>query len=320
MKVRLKKIIAVIVLLLLVVDFAGANYLVSFAIGRKTSGGAAVAPPPSTTGETQSVVSTNVKGLVADTKEWLSKQNLEELTIQSKDGLNLFGEICVTDKASHKWAIVIHGYTSRHDDMWNYGKIFADHGYNLLLPDMRAHGRSEGDYIGMGWPDRKDVLLWIDQVISRDPQAEIALYGISMGGATVMMTSGEDLPSNVKVIVEDCGYTSVWDIFSDEMKALFKLPDFPLLHTASVISTFRAGYNFAEASSLKQLKNAKVPIFFIHGGEDNFVHTDMVYKNYDACPTEKDIWVVDNAGHGQSYYYQPEQYRTKVYGFIDKYL
>lgn len=320
MKNKLKKIIAIIVLLLLAVDIAGANYLVSFAVGRKTSGGAAVAPPPSTTDETQNIVNSNTKDILTDTKDWYSKQTIEAQTIQSADGLTLYADLCVTDKTSHKWAIVIHGYTSNHDAMWSYGKIFADDGFNLLMPDMRAHGKSEGDYIGMGWPDRKDVLLWIDLIISRDPQAEIVLYGISMGGATVMMTSGEDLPSNVKLTIEDCGYTSVWDIFSDEMKALFKLPDFPLLHTASVISTLRAGYNFREASSIKQLKNAKVPILFIHGGEDNFVHTDMIYKNYEACPTEKDIMVVDNAGHGQSYYYQPEAYKAKIYEFLNKYL
>ena len=34
-----------------------------------------------------------------------------------------------------------------------------------------------------------------------------------MGGATVMMVSGGELPTNVKAIVEDCGYTSVWEMF-----------------------------------------------------------------------------------------------------------
>ena len=59
------------------------------------------------------------------------------------------------------------------------------------------------------------------KIIEENPDAKIILHGISMGGATVMMCAGENLPSNVKGIVDDCGYTSVWDIFSDELSVLF---------------------------------------------------------------------------------------------------
>ena len=88
-----------------------------------------------------------------------------------------------------------------------------EQGWNVLLPDMRTHGESEGKYIGMGWLDRLDVLKWIDLIRERDEQAQIILHGVSMGGATVMMTSGEALPENVRAVIDDCGYTSVWDIF-----------------------------------------------------------------------------------------------------------
>ena len=101
----------------------------------------------------------------------------------------------------------------------------------------------------MGWPDRRDMLQWIDWIIRRDSEAKIVLHGISMGGATVMMTAGEDLPGQVKAVVEDCGYTSVWDIFTDELDYLFHLPAFPLLNIASCLSSLRAGYSFSEASS-----------------------------------------------------------------------
>ena len=87
-------------------------------------------------------------------------------------------------------------------------------GHERIAPDLRACGDSEGNFVGMGWLDRKDVLRWIDYIIQRDPDAEIVIHGISMGAATTMMTAGEDTPDNVKAFVEDCGYTSVWDVFS----------------------------------------------------------------------------------------------------------
>ena len=97
--------------------------------------------------------------------------------------------------------------------MQKAARHFSELGYTVVTPDNRAHGESDGSYIGMGWLDRLDLLLWIDQIISEDPLAEIVLYGVSMGGAAVMMTAGEALPSAVKAIIEDCGYTSVYDMF-----------------------------------------------------------------------------------------------------------
>lgn len=317
MKTKKKiSIIIAVLALLLAIDIGGANYLVSFAIGRTTSGGASVVPEPVTTDATRTAVRRNIKVISAETEKWKNGMTPEYISLMSDDGLKLAGELYTVEDAGSKWAILIHGYTATRGMMMDYAHMFAQQGYNLLLPDMRGHGDSEGNYIGMGWQDRKDVLKWIDLVASRDPEARIVLQGVSMGGATVLMTSGEDLPQNVKAIVADCGYTSVWDIFSDEMKVLFHLPDFPLLYTADVISQIRAGYGFKEASAMEQVKNSRTPILFIHGSEDNFVHTDMVYKLYDICPAEKDIMVVEAAGHGESYYYAPDAYRQKVFDFL----
>lgn len=316
-KKRIVISLAVVLVLLLAVDLLGANYLVSFAVGRTTSGGVAVVPKSVTTSETKSTVSENSKQIQERTRQWLSRVELETVSVSSADGLRLEADLCVTDASSSKWAILVHGYTASRAMMASYAVMFAEHGYNILAPDLRGHGGSEGNYIGMGWPDRLDMLLWIEELIRRDPQAEIVLFGVSMGGATVMMTSGEVLPGNVKAIVEDCGYTSVWDIFADEMDVLFHLPTFPLLNTASIIGRIRAGYDFREASSLEQVKKATVPMLFLHGAMDNFVHTEMVYKLYDACPTQKDIQVFENAGHGQSFHYAPEAYEAKVFAFLE---
>lgn len=191
-------------------------------------------------------------------------------------------------------------------------------GYNVLLFDQRSHGESEGTYIGMGWLEKDDVLDWIDFVITKDSDANIILHGTSMGGATVMMVSGETLPENVKGIVEDCGYTSVWDMFANELDYLYGLPTFPVLNAAQLVGEIRAGYNFKEASSVESVKKATVPMLFIHGGADNYVVTDMVYDVYEACPTTKELLIVVGAGHAQSHYIDPELYYSTVFTFIEK--
>ncbi len=121
---------------------------------------------------------------------------------------------------------------------------FYRRGYHVLFPDNRGHGKSEGKYVGMGWHDRFDILNWIAWLNEQFPGCSIILYGLSMGGAAVMMTAGEKLPDNVKLIIEDCGYSSVKEEMAHEAKYLFHLPYFPMVSAASLICKIRAGYTF----------------------------------------------------------------------------
>ncbi|MBE5871982.1 MAG: alpha/beta hydrolase [Lachnospiraceae bacterium] len=317
LKKWIKRVLMTVLLLLIVIDLLAGNYLVSFALLRSNASGVDVAPTPVTSDEISKKVDEIAKEQGELTDKWFAQAEKEIMTIRSKDGLALYADLVTTDKNSHKWAIAIHGYSGKRAHTYNYARFYAEQGYNILMPDMRAHGESEGTYIGMGWLDKEDVILWIDQILEKDPAAEIVLHGVSMGGATVMMTSGEQLPDNVKAIIDDCGYTSVWDVFSDEAKYLFHIPEFPILYTASAISRIRAGYTFGEASAIGQVRKTNVPIYFIHGSKDNFVHTDMVYELYEACPTQKGLYVVEGAGHGQAMYVDPEQYFRNVFEFID---
>ena len=320
---RKKKIVLFIVLCLVILLTAGlicgGNYLVTFAIARST-GLKDIAPESTLSEEASQGISRNWQLQSQQARNWMGKANVETVSLQSADGLKLSGEAVITDPESHLWVIAVHGYRGNHAFMSALASYYGLKGWNALLPDLRGCGDSEGDYIGMGWPDRKDMLQWIGWIIERDQDAQIVLHGISMGGATVMMTAGEAMPGQVKAVVEDCGYTSVWDIFADEMAYLFHLPAFPLLHIASGISSLRAGYGFTEASALDQIAKAQVPVLFIHGSEDNFVHTDMVYRVYDACPTEKQLLVVDGAGHGNSYNHAPDIYFETVFSFLDAHM
>ena len=77
-----------------------------------------------------------------------------------------------------------------------------------------------------------------------------------------MMTAGETTPDAVKAFVEDCGYTSVWDVFSSELQLRFGLPEFPILYTASAVAKLQAGYSFTEASALQQVAHCEKPMLF----------------------------------------------------------
>ncbi|MFR1170070.1 MAG: alpha/beta hydrolase, partial [Coprobacillus cateniformis] len=142
-----------------------------------------------------------------ESRQWLS-ENSVNVSLKSQDDLNLHA--AYIDQNSHIYMIMVHGYRGDGASIISPIKQMKKAGYNLLIPDLRGHGFSEGDYIGMGWDDREDIIQWIDYLLSKDPHASIILYGVSMGGATVMDVAGEKLPHQVKAIIEDCGYTSVW--------------------------------------------------------------------------------------------------------------
>ena len=209
----------------------------------------------------------------------------------------------------------LHGYKIK-----NNSSKYYTLGYNLLMPDLRGHGKSEGNYIGMGWHDRLDILKWIEFILKEDKEAEILLHGVSMGAATVMMVSGEDLPPNVKVIIEDCGYTSAKNQLSYKLKSMFKLPSFPFINLCSLICKIKANYFISEASAIKQVEKSKVPILFIHGDKDKFVPFYMLNKLYDACKAPKDKLIVKEAGHAKSEKIATDIYWDKVINFINKYI
>ena len=320
-----KKIVIGIVSILLILTIGGlgfvGNYFFNYALVRQegivTAANVDEKAPQSEELEIEKI---NKEKSKKEVDKWLKTVKTDEATVKSDDGLKLWGKIYLQDNKSDKWAIIAHGYTSNHEDMQPIALNFYNQGYNVLTTDMRAHGNSEGQYIGMGWLDRKDMLKWIDYVISLDKNAQIALYGESMGGATVMMTSGEDLPSNVKAIVEDCGYTSVLEMFKKELNERFGLKPFPILNAAEMVTQLRAKYNFTEASALEQVKKSKTPMLFTHGGNDTYVPTKMVYELYEAANVEKDMLIIDGAAHGAAPDVDPETYYEKVFSFLDKYI
>ena len=254
-----------------------------------------------------------------DAQKWLEeKSNYSDKYIESYDKLQLHSYVVTQN--SNKWAIVVHGYGGSGKLMSDKSKYFYDMGYNVLIPDLRGHGKSEGDYIGMGWKDRLDIISWINFIIKENPNAEIVLHGTSMGAATVLMTSGENLPSNVKAIVADCAYTSAWDEFSYQLETYLKVPSYYILNVTNMVTKLKAGYSLKEASALECVKKATVPILYIHGDKDKFVPYSMMDKLYDATNSPKEKLTIDGGEHANSDLVSPFLYWLTVEDFLNQYV
>ena len=309
-------IVVILILFIILVLGIGGNYLYNLAIN-----------PSISKDKVFNSQKNHVKKEKASTdiiekiKEWLEDEvGYSDVYISSDDGLKLHNYKIINKNVSKKWVIIVHGYTSKGFNMTSYAKNFYNMRYNIMIPDLRAHGESEGHYIGMGWDDRNDIINLIAYILAEESDAEIVLFGVSMGAATVMMVSGEKLPSNVKAIIEDCGYTSAWEQFAYQLKTLFNLPEFPMMNIADIICKIRNGYFISDASAIKQVKKSVIPTLFIHGNCDSFVPFEMQEKLYDACKAEKEKVVIEGATHAQAAFVNPELYWLSIVNFLDKYV
>lgn len=250
--------------------------------------------------------------------DWFSNSKVEEMTINSLDGLKLYG-YDIHNNDSNKYIIAVHGIWSNSSYMYQYGKEFDKFGYNFLLVDQRAAGKSQGKYYTYGFKESFDLLQWIDTLIEKYPDVQICLFGVSMGAATVMMSLKNKLPNNVKCVVEDCGFSSVKEEFDHVLKNDYKISftSIPLqLLEKSMNDTF--GINFEDINVKKSLDNNEIPILFIHGKKDKLVPYEMSLRLYNHNKGEKKFYSVDEAGHTKARY-EPNYFKN-VHEFISTYM
>lgn len=261
-------------------------------------------------------------------RRWARRgEGFQSACIQSVDGLSLWAAVLPAREQSHRWAICVHGFKDDHSAMGPWGLRYHREGWNILMPDQRGYGNSEGDYIGWGFDERLDLVAWISWVVRRDPLAEILLHGVSMGGATVLMATGGALPKNVKAAVSDCSYATIEGemrhVAEDFRKKNNRIPPIP---TALVLSLLRqtvlrrAGFDLRDVSPLEAVERSKTPTLFIHGVKDELVPSSMMGKLYQAAKCPKSFLWVPNAGHAVSLGTDPELYWSTVDTFVSSYF
>ena len=283
----------------------------------------AIAPTPYDPNRTD-----NHPGLQAG-REWArAAEGFRSLTIEASDGLVLWGAFLPAGGESHRWALCMHGWRDSHEAMGAIGRHYAEAGWNVILPDQRGHGNSQGSYIGWGYDERMDVVAWINHIIRRDPEAEIVLHGVSMGAASVLMATGGPLQEQVKAAISDCSYTSAEQLMRHTLdrhgkKALaIPLPTpFSLLYsTLRKLTLRRAGYDLNDAAPIEAVKHSNTPTLFIHGICDETVPPSMSGKLYQAARCPKHYLWMQDAAHTEAVAADPQRYWAAVDKFLRNYM
>lgn len=269
-----------------------------------------------TTGRTMKMAGTDwdqYMPFIEERKERLLAQEHEDVYLMSDDGLKLHATWFPNGNPG-RVMIGFHGYTSRGmSDFIGLSDYYLRNGYSMLLPDARAHGDSEGEYIGFGCLDRFDALKWINWVVGRcGEDVQIALHGISMGGSTVLMASGQKLPPQVKGIVSDCAFISPKEVFTHVLNSMYHIPASPILIPADALNKKKAGYGLDDCRADVEVRKAQVPILLIHGDKDTFVPCEMCEEIYKNCPEGTEKLIIPGAAHAESYYKETETYEEAL--------
>lgn len=256
--------------------------------------------------------------------EWFNDKKPEKISMISEDGLALEASFIRQpgSQDAGQTVILAHGYHHARRQMIPYAKVFYNLGYNVLMPDARSHGDSEGNLIGFGWLDRRDYIRWIQRaVLLTQPNEKIILLGISMGAATVLATASEpDLPRNVKAVIEDSSFSHLDEQFKHRIANYYHLPSRELEPIVSFLTRLQGGYSFKEVNIEKRVAKIKVPIMFIHGTDDNYVPIEMLDDLVEAARVPSEVYIVEGADHVQSLQKDPHRYQTEVANFLNKYV
>lgn len=248
--------------------------------------------------------------------EDMEKAPGEEVGIVSNEGLQLYGKLYFGKKDA-PLLLFFHGYHGT--AAWDgYGifKLCQENGCPLLMVDERAHGKSGGNVITFGIKERCDCKLWAEYAAKRyGEKQDIFLAGVSMGAASVLMSSGLELPGNVRGIIADCGYLGPADIIKQTIRQM-KLPVTCVYWLIRLGARLFGHFDPETDTALKAVQKTAIPTLFIHGSNDSIVPPAMGKTLYEACAAPK-IWLlIKGADHANSAMTDYETYANGVMEFL----
>ncbi|MGN1450875.1 MAG: alpha/beta hydrolase [Eubacteriales bacterium] len=266
--------------------------------------------------DAENVLSEKTRKELKEGAELLHSRETETPVITAHDGVRLVGHWCPHPEA-RRIVIAMHGWRSSWDhDFCTISGFWYDNGCSVLYPDQRGQNASGGDYMSFGMLERYDCLEWVNWVIQKcGTDIPVYLAGVSMGATTVLMASELDMPSNVRGILSDCGFTSPEAIWRHVAKENLHLPYSVQHRLVDEMCRKKINLSSKSCSTVEILKKAKIPVLFVHGTDDHFVPVEMTYRNYIACAAPKRLFIVPGADHGMSYLEDREGYENALKNF-----
>ena len=238
------------------------------------------------------------------------------VSFPASDGLTIRGWLLETS-IDAPIVIFLHGILANRatpsERVFGIAGQLVQNGYNILMFDFRAQGESGGKKITAGVDESDDLLSAIKYLREEGFGGKIGVLGFSMGAATALLTSAKT--NEISAVVADSSYTDVLSI----IKALFEKKNIPYILAPICIYGVKLfyGVDFGKISPLNALRQISIPVFVIHGGQDNTVPVEEAYQLREVIKNKKsEFWIVPEAEHADAYFARPQEYVNRLLSFL----
>jgi pimeloyl-ACP methyl ester carboxylesterase len=203
--------------------------------------------------------------------------------------------------AARATVLVLHGINDRKDTMVGFGRQLAGSGYRVALVDLRAHGRSSGQWLSFGAVESRDLVQVIDALEAAGlASGPVGVFGPSFGGGVAVQLAGRD--PRVGAAVSVCGFTSMRDVTPGvvRMYAPFCLGWFLLdssIQRAVTQSGRVGGFDPDDASPLRAIQRTDAQVLLIHGKNDHKIPPSHSRRLHEAAPDHSHLVLLDGHDH-----------------------
>jgi pimeloyl-ACP methyl ester carboxylesterase len=236
----------------------------------------------------------------------------------SQDNLTIRGWF--VPAKSDRVIITLHGKGTNRTAMLHRSLFLAEHSYNLLMIDLRAHGTSDGNRLSFGYYEQRDVLGAVNYLKGRGFKPEhIGVFGHSMGASVGLMAMAQT--PDIHTMVADSSY----DELSSELNfAIGQITGgwlSPFLPGMLVTSRLLDGVDINQVKPVEAVKHLNGRfLFLIQGDKDALVSPTSIYKLKAAAGNSAETWVVPGADHINADTLYQEEYFKRVLTFFQKNL
>lgn len=242
----------------------------------------------------------------------------ENFSVVSDSGYDIKGVILYPKEKTSNCIIFSHGVMMRWESMIPYAKVFCEMGYNCIMYDHRRHGQTGGKNTTYGYYEKHDLKNVIKYAKNRFGNASIlGIMGESMGASIMLQYAGMEYKSDpVDFYISDCPYASLELQLKQSFKYKYHVGVFPIFNITRWAIKIRAKFDIMDVSPLSTISKVEKPILFIHGDEDTFVPTYMTKMLHEKKEGYKEILIVKNDKHAQSFVGDTTSYINKVKQFL----
>jgi uncharacterized protein len=242
----------------------------------------------------------------------------KELHLPSKFGYDLYA-LYFPLSGSQRCVVLSHGHTWSLYGMVKYARLFRQRGYNLLLYDLRYHGKSGGKNMTFGFYEQHDLRLMVDWAFRQmGPGGMVGTMGESLGAAITLLEAAND--PRLNFVISDCAFSDLNELLTYRKQEMFPwLPNWPFMPLTDLFSFFITGMRFKDVCPLQAAARINIPALFIHGLEDRYIPTPMGEALYAAKNNGyRQLYLAPGARHAESLVKNKEAYEEVLDEFLNR--